>query len=108
LIQVSKISAFVVRLVNSGGSLCIGSFLIALKSLVESTVSQSALKICHKTFSPTGTFIQSHVFFTMSHLLIPSVAFIAIHLTTPSSRSCNTSITTVSQLLFLFSTTRAS
>jgi len=29
LIPVSKISAFVVRFVNSGGSLCIGSFLLA-------------------------------------------------------------------------------
>jgi len=102
LIHVSSISALVVSFVNSGGSLCIGSFFVLLKFSVQSTVSHKALNMCPKIFSHTGTFIQSQVFFTLSHLFIQSVAFIAIHLTIQSSNICKTSIITISLLLFLF------
>jgi len=88
LIPVSKTSAFVVKSLNFGASLCIGSSNSVFGFSFQSIGSPSTLNILPRTFSQTGTLIGYSVATTSIPLFSPSTGFIAIVLTTPSQSCC--------------------
>jgi hypothetical protein len=88
LIQVSKISALVVKSLNFGASLWIGSLNSVFGFSSPSIGSQRTLNILPRTFSQTGTLIGELVAVTSIHLFSQSTGFMAIVLTTQSHNCC--------------------
>jgi hypothetical protein len=100
LIQVSKTSAFVVKSLNFGASLWIGSKCLASGLSHPSIGSHKTLNILHKTVSQTGTLIGAQEASTSNPLFSHSTGFIAIVLTTQSQSCCCTSKITFDEVPF--------
>ena len=88
---VTNCSVSVAWSVNFGAALCIGHFSFVLTSPFSSIDSPTTFIILPSVSGPTGTLIGAPVFITSSPLLRPSVASIAIVLTSFSPKCWATS-----------------
>ena len=91
LIPVTSCSVSVAWSVNFGAGLCIGHFSLVFTSPFSSIDSPTTFIILPKVSGPTGTLMGDPVLITSSPLFSPSVASIAIVLTSFSPRCCATS-----------------